>query len=101
VVVKAHLDSITKGPPIKAEESLDMLASDMSNCYITLVQWGYLSELNSSQNLLYVFKRLPTRLQRKFCEADRNSIGYAATFSQLLSFVEDAAGRAHSMFGVT
>jgi len=79
-----------------------MLASDMGNCYITLVQWGYLSELNSSQTLLYVFKRLPTRLQRKFCdEADINPIGYAATFSQLLSFVEDAAGRAHSMFGVT
>ena len=74
----------------------------MSNCYITLVQWGYLSELNSSQTLLYVFKRLPTRLQRKFCdEADINAIGYAATFSQSLSFVEDAAGRAYSMFGVT
>ena len=73
VVVKAHLDSITKGPPIEAEENLDMLASDMGNCYITLVQWGYLSELNSSQTLLYVFKRLPTRLQRKFCdEADIN-----------------------------
>jgi len=29
-VVKAHLDSLTKGPPIKADdESLDKLASDM------------------------------------------------------------------------
>ena len=50
VVVKAHLDSITKGPPIKADrESLDKLATDMANCHITLVQWGYNSELNSSQ----------------------------------------------------
>jgi len=57
----------------------------MGYCYITIVQWGYLSELNSSQTLLYVFKRLPIRLQRKFCdEADINSIGYAATFSQLV-----------------
>ena len=101
VVVKAHLDSITKGPPIKADrESLDKLATDMANCHITLVQWGYDSELNSSQTLLDVFKRLPVHLQRKFSDkVDVYSIGYAATFSQLLSFVEDAADRANSLFG--
>jgi len=101
VVVKAHLDSITKGPPIQADrESLDKLATDMANCRITLVQWGYDSELNSSQTLLDVFKRLPVHLQRKFSvKVDVYSIGYAATFSQLLSFVEDAADRANSLFG--
>ena len=92
VVVKAHLDSITKEPPIKADrESLDKLATDMPNCHITLVQWGYDSELDSSQTLLDVFKRLPVHLQRKFSDkVDVYSIGYAATFSQLLSFVEEA-----------
>ena len=101
VVVKAHLDSITKGPPIKADrESLDKLATDMANCHITLVQWGYDSELHSSQTLLDVFKRSPVHLQRKFSDkVDVYSIGYAATFSQLLSFVEDAADRANSLFG--
>jgi len=101
VVVKAHLDSITKGPPIKTDrESLDKLATDMANCHITLVQWGYDSELNLSQTLLDVFKRLPVHLMRK-CSDKVNvySIGYAATFSQLLSFVEDAADRAKSLFG--
>ena len=97
---KAHLDSITKGPPIKADrESLDKLATDMANCHITLVQWGYDSELNSSQTLLDVFKRLPVHLQRKFSDEVVYSIGYAVTFSQLLSFVEDAADRANSHFG--
>ena len=103
VVVMAHLDTIMKGPPINTDkESLDKLETDMGNCYITLVQWVYLSELNSLQTLLYVFKWLPTHLQKKFCdEADINSIDHAATFSQLLSFVEDAADCAHSLFGVT
>jgi len=98
---KAHLDSITKGPPIKADrESLDKLATDMANCHITLVQWGYDSELNSSLTLLDVFKRLPVHLQRKFSgKVDVYSIGYAATFSPLLSFVEDAADHANSLFG--
>jgi len=57
VVVKAHLDSIAKGPPIKVDrESLDKLATDMANCHMTLVQWDD-SELNSSQTLLDVFNR--------------------------------------------
>ena len=89
VVVMAHLDSITKGSPIKAdEESMVKLANDMANCCNKLVHWGYLSELNSSQTLLYVLKRLPTHLQRKFCDiVDIVSIGYAAAFSQLSPFV--------------
>ena len=100
VVVKAHLDLITKGPPIEAE-NLDMLASDMGNCYITLVQWGYFSELNSSQTLLDVFKRMPVNLQRNFGEKVAvNLTGHAATLVQLLFYV-DTADRAHWLFGVT
>jgi len=69
----------------------------MANCHITSVRRGYDSKFTSSQILLYVFKRLPMNLQRKFCDkVDVTSIGYAATFYQLLSFVEDAANRAHS-----
>jgi len=48
-----------------------------------------------------VFKQLPVKLQRKFCDGVAVSlIGYVATFLQLLPFV-DAAERAHSPFGVT
>ena len=74
----------------------------MYNCQITLEAWGYGSELNSSQTLVDVFRRLPIHLQRKLSDRiDINPVGHATTFSQMLSFVEDAAGRAHSMFGVT
>jgi len=89
---------------MKAEESMDKPATDMAKCHITLVQWGYeseLNELNSSQTLLDVFKRLPVNLQRKFdVKVAVNLIGYAPTFVQLLSYV-DAAERAHLLFGVT
>jgi len=72
----------------------------MANYHITLVQWGYDSELNLSQTLLDVFTWLPVHLQRKFRnKVDAYSIGYAATFSQLLSFIEDAADRANLLFG--
>jgi len=52
-----HLESITMGPPIKADgESLGKQVTDMANCHITLIHWGYESKLNSSQMLLDVFK---------------------------------------------
>jgi len=55
VVVKAHLDSIKKGPPIKADrESLDKLATDMANFQAPLFN-GVTTQLNSSQTLLHVF----------------------------------------------
>jgi len=43
---------------------------------------------------------LTDHLQRKFSDkVDVYSIGYASTFKQLLSFVEDAADLANSLFG--
>ena len=78
VVVKAHLDCITKGPSVKADkDSLENLARDMFNCHTTLVQWAYDSGLNSSQTLLDVFKRLPIHLQRKF--SDRVDVNQSVT----------------------
>ena len=101
VVVQAHLEGIIKGPPIKSDKnSLSKLATDMYNCQITLEAWGYGSELNNSQTLVDVFRRLPIHLQRKLSDRiDINPIGYATTFSQMLSFIEEAANQANSLFG--
>ena len=67
IVVKAHLDSITDGPPVKFDKnSLDKFVTDLTNCQIVMEAWNFASELNSSQTLKSVFKRLPVPLQRKF-----------------------------------
>ena len=53
MVVKAHLDCITKGPSVKADkDSLEKLATDMFNCHITLVQWGYDSGVKFFANVV-------------------------------------------------
>jgi len=98
-------DFIAKGHLMKAgKESMDKLATNMAKFHITLVQRGYeseLNELNSSKTLLDVFKRMAVNLQRKFDEKVAvNLTGYAATFVQLLFYV-DTAERAHWLFGVT
>ena len=46
----------------------NLLSKLAAKCYNTRVQWSYDSELNSSQTLLDVFKRLPMHLQRKFSD---------------------------------
>jgi len=64
VVVKAHLDSITDGPPVKLDKnSLDNFVTDLTNCQIVMEACNFASELNSSQTLKSVFKRLPVPLQ--------------------------------------
>jgi len=69
IVVKAHLDSITDGPPVKLDKnSLDTFVTDLTNCQTAMEAWNFASELNSSQTLESVFKRLPVPLQRKFVE---------------------------------
>jgi len=73
----------------------------MYNCQVTLDAWGYGSELNSPQTLVDVFHRLPIHLQWKLSDRiDINSVGYTTTFSQMLSFIEEAADRTNSSFGM-
>jgi len=43
IVVKAHLDSITDGPPVKFDKnSLDKFATDLTNCQIVMEAWNFL-----------------------------------------------------------
>jgi len=101
IVVKAHLDSITDGPPVKLDKnSLDKFVTDLTNCQIVMEAWNFASELNSSQTLKSVFKRLPVPLQRKFVErVDLDADEHFAKFNQLVKFVKESAMRTNSFFG--
>jgi len=101
IVVKAHLDSITDGPPVKLDKnSLDTFVTDSTNCQIVMEAWNFASELNSSQTLNVVFKRLPVPLQRKFVErVDLDADEHFAKFNQLVKFVKESAMRTNSFVG--
>jgi len=101
IVVKAHLDSITDGPSVKLNKnSLDKFVTDLTNCQIVMEAWNFASELNSSQTLKNVFKRLPIPLQRKVVErVDLDADGHFAKFNQLVKFVKESAMRTNSFFG--
>ena len=73
----------------------------MHNCALTLVQMGYKAEVNSSDNLVKVMKRLPVHLQSKW--ADRASSLTQAdiepNFLHLAEFIEEKALLANTMYG--
>ena len=68
-VVRAFVESLTKGPAIQATDKVDLqLYADTAQItYDTLESMGYLSEMNSD-NLEKVIARLPKWMQAKFAE---------------------------------
>ena len=61
-IVRAHIDALTSGKQLSASDyhGLTTLASDMQKCYTTLYEIGFLSNINSTQTLYAIMRRLPT-----------------------------------------
>ena len=103
IIAHAHITKIVEGPQIKNTDvtGLSDLAVEMQNCALTLVQMGYEADVNSSDNLVKVVKRLPVHLQSKW--ADRAGsltlAGTEPTFMDLAGFVEEKALLANTTYG--
>ena len=65
IIAHAHITKIVEGLQIKNTDAtgLSDLSVKMQNCALTLVQMGYEADVNSSDNLVKVVKRLPVHLQ--------------------------------------
>ena len=103
IIAHAHITKIVEGPQIKNADvtGLSDLSVQMQNCTLTLVQMGYEADVNSSDNLVKLVKRLPAHLQSKW--ADRAGsltlAGTEPTFMDLAGFVEEKALLANTMYG--
>ena len=103
IIAHMHITKIVEGPQIKNADvtGLSDLSVQMQNCALTLVQMGYEADVNSSDNLVKLVKRLPVHLQSKW--ADRAGsltlAGTKPTFMDLAGFVEEKALLANTMYG--
>ncbi|XP_078357546.1 uncharacterized protein LOC144642460 [Oculina patagonica] len=102
-VVRAFIDKVVKGPPIRAWESekLSQLARDMKNCALNSEHMHYKADINSMDTLKRIVMRLPPHLQAKWAE-ESNKLIEAETepkFSHLATFVEKRATVANTAFG--
>ena len=73
----------------------------MQNYALTLTQMGYEADINSSDNLVKIVKRLPVNLQSKWADEAGNLTltGIEPTFSHLAKFVGGKAMLASTMYG--
>ena len=103
IVAHARIARIVEGPQLKGTDvtGLSDLSVQMQNCVLTLAQMGYKADVNGSDNLIKVMKRLPVHLQSKW--ADRagslTQAGVEPNFWHLAEFVEEKALLANTMYG--
>ena len=103
LVARSHVDRLVNGPNLKANDvqGLLRLSLDMEKCQITLSEIGFMSDINSSENMRKIVKRLPIHLRSKWVEKASSVIesGQEPNFDDLLKFVQSRALVANTMYG--
>ena len=109
VIARSYIDKLVGGPQIKASDTdgLSSLALDMQRCEITLSKLGFASDVDNSENLRRVVKRLPMHLRARWADVAHSinepALGYPgreAKFSDLAKFVDEKSRVASSMYGL-
>ena len=103
-VARSFINNLVNGPAIKQNdpEAISRLALDMSNCQLTLTKLGYTADLDSSDSLLKIVRRLPHHMRSKWAERADVIIenGDEPKFSHLTSFLERQARVATNLYGL-
>ena len=70
LVARSYIDKLVNGPQVKASDidGLSKLALEMQKCEITLSQLGFSSDIDNSENLRRIVKRLPMHLRTKWAD---------------------------------
>ena len=109
VIARSYIDKLVDGPQIRASDTdgLSRLALEMQKCEITLSKLGFASDVDNTENLRRIVKRLPMHLRAKWVDV-AHSINEPASgrhgreprFSDLAKFVDEKSRIASSMYGL-
>ena len=103
-IARSHIDKLVNGPTLKSSDTngLSDLALELRKCEITLSQLGFKSDVDSSDNLRRLVKRLPMHVRGKWVDFAYSIIesGKEPCFSDLVEFVEKKTRVATSMYGL-
>ncbi|MCG8069349.1 MAG: DUF1759 domain-containing protein, partial [Candidatus Thiodiazotropha taylori] len=110
VVARSYIEKLINGPQLKASDidGLSRLALEIQKCEITLSRLGYSSDIDNSENLRRIVKRLPMHLRSKWVDVAYlisepvrgTDPGREPCFSDLAKFVDERSRVASSMYGV-
>ncbi|XP_045213227.2 uncharacterized protein LOC123564038 [Mercenaria mercenaria] len=103
LVARSHVERLIDGSPFKPNDvqGLMNLSLDMEKCQITLSQIGFVSDINNTENLKKIVRRLPMHIRSKWAERASKLIeqGTEPNFNDLLTFVHERAIVANTMYG--
>lgn len=104
LVARSFIEKIVNGNEIKASNvnEFSKLALEMQKCEITLSQLGFKSDIDNSDNLRRIVRRLPTHLRTRWVDVAHSitESGREPRFSDLTKFVDERARISSSMFGL-
>lgn len=103
LVARSHVDSLVNGSAIKSNDvkGLMNLSLLMEKCQITLSQLGFMSDVNNTENLRKIVRRLPLHIRSKWVERASSLIeqGVEPSFDHLLTFVKERSVVSNTMYG--
>lgn len=104
IIVRSYIDKLVNGSQIKPSDydSLSKLSLEMQKCEITLSQLGFTSDINNSDNIRKIVRRLPMHMRVKWADIAHGitETGREARFSDLVKFIEQRSCVASSMYGI-
>ena len=104
VIARSHIDKLLLGPQIKASDvdGLYKLALDMQKCQMTLSQLGFVSDIDNSENLRRLVRRLPMHLRSRWAEKAHSifELGREPSFFDLTKFIDERSRVASSVYGI-
>lgn len=102
-IARSHVERLINGNPVRSNDvqGLMNLSLDMEKCQITLSQIGFVSDINNTENLRKIVRRLPMHIRTKCAEHASNLIEKASEpcFNDLLKFVQERVLVANTTYG--
>jgi hypothetical protein len=103
IIANAYISELVDGPQVRNSDNvgLQKVADQMRRCELTLTEMGYTADMNNTETLRKIVRRLPFHVRAKWVDkADRFLVaGVEPSFSHLTEFVENRARVANTMYG--
>ena len=93
IIAQLYVSELTTGPNVKGNDDIQKLAHSMRHALGTLQSIGYEADLNNSENLRKIVRRLPNPLRAKWVEVVDKILqsNRELSFSDLTEYIEHRA----------
>lgn len=102
-IARSYIDNLTNGSAIKANDvkGLVELSEEMQRCKLTLSKLGFMSDVNSTQTLRCIVKRLPSKIRGEWVDKADWLIqkNKDPVFEDLCDFIKHRARVSSTMYG--